>query len=87
MLKVTESALAYFARMLDQRALPAETVVRCSLDDASISLMPDTQQPDDVVFLHDGRPVLVLNEMLSEALDGHSFDVASTDDGDRLTLC
>ena len=86
MLKVTERALAYFARMLDDRTLPLETVVRCTLDDASMSLMPDTRQEGDVVYRHGDRPVLVMDAMLSEELDGHAFDVASSDDGESLTL-
>jgi len=86
MLTVTERALAHIAKMLDQHALPTGTVVRFSLDDNSMSLMPDTPRSDDVVFRHAGRSVLVVNEMLADALDGQSFVVVSTAEGDRLTL-
>lgn len=86
MLNVTDNALEYLANLLDQQGADDSTVVRCTVQDGNLAIVPDNEQPGDVAFSHGERTVLVVEEELSQALDGREFDVQTKDGETALTL-
>jgi Fe-S cluster assembly iron-binding protein IscA len=87
MLTVTDNARTYLAKMLDDQEVPEGIAARCVVQSGKLTLVPDREQPGDVVFRHEERAVLVVNEQLSEALKDREFDIEETDDGEeQLTL-
>ena len=86
MLSITEAALEHISQLLDGRDDAEGTVVRCTVEEGSLALIPDTEQPGDQVFHHEDKAVFVVAEELSQMLDGREFDVGTTEQGTGLTL-
>jgi Fe-S cluster assembly iron-binding protein IscA len=87
MLTVTDNACEYLAKMLDEQEVPDGVAARCVVQSGQLTLVPDSAQPGDVVFKHEQRPVLIVNEELSEALKDREFDIEKSDEGEeQLTL-
>ena len=86
MLNATDDALKHLATLLDERDAPDGTVVRCMMEDGALALVPDQEQPGDTVFKLEERPVLVVDEELSTALEGREFAMESGENGTDLTL-
>lgn len=87
MLSVTDNACEYLAKMLDEQEVPEGTAARCVVQSGQLTLVPDNEQPGDVVFKHQERPVLIVNEELSEALKDREFDIEKSEQGEeQLTL-
>ena len=82
MLIVTEAATALLAQMLDEQNVPDGTAVRFRLEGEGIALEQGAAEPGDTTFEHEGRTVLVLDELAAEVLSGGKLDAES----DKLTL-
>ena len=85
-LAVTESASAYMAQMLAQEGATDDTVLRMISKDNNLSLVLDEVRPDDVMYEHDGKIVLVFDKDVSNILADRTFDVKATDEGAELSL-
>ena len=46
----------------------------------------DVARPGDATFDHGGRQVLVMDERVSQLLDGDTLDLQPTSEGDKLVL-
>jgi hypothetical protein len=65
---------------------PEEAAIRLALEgDALISKL-DKPRPGDAMYDHDGRKVLVMDERVSQLLDGSTLELQPTAEGEKLVL-
>jgi len=50
------------------------------------SLFPDSHKPGDQVIEHEGDPLLLIGEDVSEPLDGATIDLTETPQGAQLVI-
>ncbi len=87
MLTISDAAGAHLAQILVQAKASDTEAVRFVLDGTKLSMQLDEVCPDDVVFAHEARTVLVLDAEVSHALRDRTLDVdAADDDGPEFTL-
>ena len=86
MLTVTEPARAHFAQMLVEAQAPGNAAVRFVRTKQGIGLELDVARPSDTPFAHEGRTVLVLDEVVTELLADKTLDVESAGEGSKLAL-
>lgn len=88
MLTVTVAARARLARKLVRKKCTAEQALRFVRDDerSRWSMEVDTITDSDVLYAHEGRTVLVLDEEASRRLRNRMLEVRETDEGPRLRL-
>ena len=86
MLTVTVAALNRLSKKLAHRKAANEVAMRFSRGDGGWKLHEDEVRAADTVFAHGGRPVLVLDKAVSEAMSGMKLDVKDTGAGPRLSL-
>jgi hypothetical protein len=84
--QVTEEAIAHAAYQLGQTDEAEGAVLRLSAHEGGLVLRPGRVEPDDVVFDHDGRPVIAVSESLVEELGNVVLQAEETADGTRLQL-
>ena len=84
--QVTEEAIAHAAYQLGQADEAEGAVLRLSAHESGVILRPGRVEPDDVVFDHDGRPVIVVSNVLVEELGNVVLQAEETADGTRLQL-
>jgi hypothetical protein len=65
---------------------PADMAMRFTRGNGGWRLRPDRRRPADTAFTYKGRPVLVLDEAVSEAMTDMTLDVKDTKAGPRLAL-
>lgn len=86
MFTVTEAALDRLSRKLAGKKAAEEMAMRFAEKEGGWRLRPDRQRPDDTVFVHDGRSVLLLDKAAAQAMTGRTLDTRDTPKGPRLTL-
>jgi hypothetical protein len=86
MLTVTESAGAYLGQLLVDHDASEEVAVRFLLVGEQLRPMLDNIRPGDVMFEHEGKTILVLDEPLSERLTDNTLDLKEAGDGIHLSL-
>jgi Fe-S cluster assembly iron-binding protein IscA len=86
MLTVTESAVAHLAALLDLPQLQTHDVVRLIIEESGVQMEPARQEPGDVIFKHEERTVLVLEESVSQRLKGFTLDVVEESGESRLMV-
>jgi hypothetical protein len=84
--QVTEEAIAHAAYQLGQAGEAAGAVLRLRAHEGGLVLRPGRVEPDDVVFDHDGRPVIAVSESLVEELGNVVLQAEETAEGTRLQL-
>lgn len=52
-----------------------------------LKLVQDWQQEGDQVVTHEGANVLLVDEKISDLLDGATIDYRETESGKRLVIC
>ena len=86
MLTITDAAGGYLTKVLDEAQVSDETAVRLVAAPEGLTAALDTEKPGDASFDHDGRKVLLLDQLASQVLDERTLDVQNTPDGDKLGL-
>lgn len=87
MLKVTERAVDMLARTLDETEAEREQgfrIIRTAPGELGLAL--DAIREGDQVITQEDRPVLLIEEWISDALDGATLDLTEDENGASLTL-
>lgn len=86
MLNVTESASAHLAQLLDEADAPNDAAVRIARSQEGWAILLDNRQPGDQTFEHDGKTVLLVDEMAADLLTDVTLDLDQQEADTRLTL-
>lgn len=86
MFQVTEEAIAHAAYQLGQSDEAEGAVLRLMAHESGVTLEVGRVEPDDVIFEHDGRPVIAVSEALVEELGNVVLQADETAEGARLQL-
>lgn len=86
MLQMTPAAGKYLSAVLEQSKAPQEAAIRFDVEGDTLTSKLDQPRPGDATFDHDGRKVLVLDERVSQLLDGSTLDLQPTSEGEKLIL-
>jgi hypothetical protein len=86
MLNVTKCALDRLSHRLACKKAGVDIALRFTRREGGWKLGPDQARPGDVTFAHDGRNVLLLDEITAEAMANMTLVVRNTDAGPRLRL-
>lgn len=86
MLQMTAAAGQYLSAVLEQSKAPQEAAIRFDVEGDTLTSKLDRPRPGDAVFDHDGRKVLVMDERVSQLLDGSTLDLQPTSEGEKLIL-
>lgn len=86
MLNVTAAARARLLTKLVRKNAADDVALRFRREKDKWRLQLDRAAPDDTVFAHEGRNVLLLDEAASKDMDLMTLDARNTDRGARLKL-
>ena len=86
MLEVTPAALVYMRHALQEGGAPPGAAMRLTRGDRGIDIVVDRPHPTDVALKLEGRTVLVIDELLAEAMDGERLAVVEHPSGET-ELC
>ena len=84
MLTITDTASARLGEMLSDS--PGGEVMRIVRQNRRARMRRDQARPDDTVFTHQGRVVLVLDGVVADALSARTLDLRQSSTGPRLSL-
>ena len=84
MLTVTETASARLGELLSDS--PQDEVMRIVRPNRRARMRRDHARPDDTVFTHNGRVVLVLDGAVADSLAARTLDLRQATTGPRLRL-
>lgn len=87
MFVVTEAARDRLSRKLAEKEPTDGQALRFTRREGGWRLRLDRPRPDDTVFDHEGKNVLLLDAKVASAMAALTLDVSSTDFGARLRLC
>lgn len=86
MLTVTQEAAGLIMHTLGQEDTAEGAVVRLVIDNNELQVAIDQEVEGDFVVEADGKPILVMDQDLADALGAAPFDAEMTEDGPMLTL-
>lgn len=86
MFMVTQAALDRLLRKLIHKKAADEVAMRFAVKEGRWQLRLDRQRPDDTVFSHQGKNVLLLEKAVAQAMTKRTLDARNTAKGPRLTL-
>jgi Fe-S cluster assembly iron-binding protein IscA len=86
MFTVTEAALDRLSWKLAHKKAANEMAMRFAEKEGGWRLRLDHQGPNDTVFAHRGRNVLLLDRAVAQAMTNRTLDTRNTAAGSRLTL-
>lgn len=86
MLTITDNARDRLTRKLVLKNAKEGVALRLSRTEGGWQFRPDTARPNDVVFAHEGKNVLLLDEAALVAVKSMTLDVRDTDAGPRLRM-
>jgi hypothetical protein len=86
MFTVTETALDRLTQKLVGKNAAVEMALRVLERKGIWRLRVDRPQPEDTVFAHHGREVLLMDKTVAQSLANNTLDTRSTPKGPRLTL-
>ena len=84
MLTITDTASARLGELLSDS--PDDEVMRIVRQDRRARMRRDQARPEDTVFTHNGRVVLVLDGAMADSLTARTLDVRQSATGPRLSL-
>ncbi len=86
MLAVTEAARKQIAEVLSKAHAADGLAVRVIFTGKGFTLGLEAPRPEDEIFKHEGRTVLVVSKRVLQALGDKTIDVSNTEDGPELSL-
>ncbi len=86
MLTVTEVARDRLASKLARRRAADDVAMRFTRREGGWRLRLGRARPADTVIIHEGKTVLLLDKVVSQAMTNMTLDAQSTEAGPRLTL-
>lgn len=86
MFVMTEPAGEFLCTVLDRANAPEDAAIRLALEGDSLVSTLDKPRPGDATYDHDGRNVLVMDERVSQLLDGSTLDLHPSAEGEKLVL-
>lgn len=86
MLTMTDAARKYLFTVLERSNAPDGTAIRFDVEGDTLTSRVDVARPGDATFDHDGRNVLVMDQRVSQLLEGTTLDLQPTSEGDKLVL-
>jgi len=84
--QVSDAAAAQIAEVLLNSEAPDDVVIRLGWVGEGVTICLDEARPDDEMFAHEGRTVLVVDRQVSESLSDKKLDIEHSGDGAQLTL-
>lgn len=72
--------------LLESQPDAADLSVRLRMEDEELTFDVSTMQTDDMMFLHHGRMILVIDARTALRLAGHTIDLRSSDGGPCFEL-
>lgn len=86
MFVMTEPAGEFLCAVLDRANAPEEAAIRLAVEGDQLVSKLDKPRPGDMTFDHDGRNVLVMDEHVSQLLEGSTLELQPTAEGEKLVL-
>ena len=86
MLTVTSAACERLARKLTHKKAGSDMMLRFVRREGGWSLRLDHSAPSDIVYAHQGRTVLAIDQEVSKTMQNRTLDVVNADRGSRLCL-
>ncbi len=86
MFVMTEAAAGQLTRMLEEAGAPEGTAIRIQSEGQGLKPRLDKPRPDDQVFDHEGKRVLLLDPGVSRMLEACLLDVEQTAQGPKLVI-
>lgn len=86
MLAVTPAARERLARKLARKKAGEDEAMRFTRQPGGWKLAVDRARPADTAIIHEGRVVLLLDEVVSQAMANATLDVRNGSAGPRLKL-
>jgi Fe-S cluster assembly iron-binding protein IscA len=86
MVTVTDAAGAHLAQLLAQVDAQEDTVIRLVLDKDDLVPKMDQARVGDTAFSYEGRRILVLDEIVVQAMADKTLDVQDAEDGLKIVL-
>jgi hypothetical protein len=83
---MTDAAGAHLSELLGEAEVPDDVAIRFVIEEEALTLRLDKERPGDESYSHEGKTVLLLDEQMSPMLSEKTLDVASSDEGLKLTL-
>ncbi|GEM_PF-1253378 len=87
MLTVTPAACERLTRKLARKRAGEDEAMRFTRKPGGWKLSVDRAYPNDTAIVHDGKILLLLDEVVSRAMTDATLDVRDTVAGPRLKLC
>jgi hypothetical protein len=84
MLSVSPSALRYLSELLANAGAPADEGIRLVTGGGDWDVQRDMPSPDDVVYSHEGRVVLLLTRQAAESMGGLQLNLDENEAGLEL---
>jgi hypothetical protein len=75
MFTLTDAAYARLDAIVDEKQLDEGTATRIIHDDSVLAMRWDNELPGDSAFEHEGRTVLLLDELVVNILKNETLDV------------
>lgn len=88
MLTITDAAGTQLTEIIDEHTAPEDidTAVRFMQGEKGLEMTLDKPREGDTKVEHDGRVVVVLEEMISQALEGKTLGGKPTEQGQALFI-
>ncbi len=86
MFTVSQDAAALLAGELDDLKSEPDEILRFIRNETGLHLRLSKEQPGDVIFAHDGKTILVVDNDVASRLSQRKLDIKNTQKGSRLSL-
>lgn len=86
MINVTTDAAAVLGQSLATTEADESQALRLEKSQDGLALTLDQEREGDQVVRHEERTVLVVDQSISDSLDGATIDVTDTPEGKRLVV-
>ncbi len=83
---VTDAAAKQIVDVLHGRNIPEDVAVRLNIVEEAVVFEVSQKRTDDMMFVYEGRIILLLDARTALSLAGHTFDSRQTAEGPQFVL-
>ncbi len=83
---VTDAAAEQILDVLRGRNIPDDVAVRLNVVEETLSFEVSQMRTDDMMFVYQGRVILLVDSRTALSLAGHTFDSRQTAEGQQFVL-
>jgi len=83
---VTDAAAEQIVAVLQGRNIPEDVAVRLNLVEESLAFEVSQKRADDMMFVYEGRVILLLDARTALSLASHTIDSRQTAEGPQFVL-